>query len=74
LTPLIWKAVASAAEGPEHMPFGTSKGPIFFGPPDLIVVSAASTMARVEGPPEPRITPERGLMTSEDSRPASRIA
>ncbi len=46
------------------MAFGTSKGPIFFGPPDLIVVSAASTIARVEGPPEPMMMPERSLMTS----------
>ena len=48
--PLIWKAVASAAEGPEHMPLGTSKGPTFFGSFSR-VTSAARTMARVEGPP-----------------------
>ncbi len=74
MTPLIWNAVASAAEGPEHMAFGTSNGPIFFGPPLLIVVSAASTMARVDGPPDPMMMPVRSLTTSEASRPASRIA
>ena len=71
--PLIWKAVASAAEGPEHMPFGTSKGPTFLGSFSR-VTSAARTMARVEGPPAPMMMPVRSLTTSLGSRPASRIA
>ena len=37
-------------------------------------MSAASTMVRVEGPPEPMIMPVRSLEMSSGSRPASRIA
>src|SRR5215470_11717968 len=66
-------AVASAADGPEHMPLGTSNGPIFLGSFSR-VTSAARTMARVDGPPEPIMMPVRSLTTSLASRPASRIA
>src|SRR5262245_554209 len=66
-------AVARAAEGPEHMPLGTSNGPIFLGSFSR-VTSAARTMARVEGPPEPIMMPVRSLITSPLSSPASRIA
>ena len=55
------------------MAFGTSNGPTFFGPFSR-VVSAAATMARVEGPPEPMMMPVRSFETSFSSRPASRIA
>ena len=44
--PLIWKAVASAAEGPEHMPFGTSKGPTFLGSFSRVDVGGAHDGAR----------------------------
>src|SRR5215468_4711302 len=71
--PLICIAVASAADGPEHMPLGTSNGPIFLGSFSR-VTSAARTMARVDGPPEPIMMPVRSLTTSLASRPASRIA
>ena len=73
MTPLIWNAVASAAEGPEHMALGTSNGPTFLGSFSR-VMSAARTMARVEGPPEPMMMPVRSLTTSPGSSPASRIA
>ena len=60
--------MASAADGPEHMPFGTSKGPTFLGS-FWRVTSAARTMARVEGPPEPMTMPVRSLTTSPGSEP-----
>ena len=48
---------------------GTAKGPTCFGP--LVrVMSAASTMARVDGPPEPMMMPVRSLETSSGARPA----
>ena len=37
-------------------------------------MSAASTMARVDGPPEPMIMPVRSFETSPFSSPESRIA
>jgi hypothetical protein len=44
--------VESVAELVEDIDFGTSKGPTFFGPFSR-VVSAACTMALVEGRPSP---------------------
>jgi hypothetical protein len=38
------------------------------------LAEAARTMARVEGPPEPMMSPVLSLETSFSSRPASRIA
>ena len=56
------------------MALGTAKGPTFLEEPDSRALSAASTMVRVEGPPEPMMMPVRSLETSFGSRPASRIA
>src|SRR5579859_4859272 len=71
--PLILNQVASTAEGPELIALGTANGPTRLGP--LVrVISAASTMARVEGPPEPTIRPVRSLETSASSRPESAMA
>src|ERR1700758_3448177 len=50
--PRILNQVDSVAEGPELIALGTANGPIRLGP--LVrVMSAASTMIWVEGPPEP---------------------
>src|SRR5579859_272292 len=71
--PLILNQVASTALAPELIALGTANGPTRLGP--LVwVISAASTMARVEGPPEPTIRPVRSLETSASSRPESAIA
>src|SRR5262245_42567658 len=52
LRPRTLNQVASVADGPELIALGTANGPIRLGP--LVrVVSAASTMVRVEEPPEP---------------------
>jgi hypothetical protein len=70
---LILNHVASVAEAVEDIAFGTANGPTRFGP--LVrAVSAASTMVRVEGPPEPMMMPVRTFDTSPSSSPASRIA
>src|SRR5499425_2321355 len=55
------------------MALGTAKGPTRFG---LFVRarSAASTIARVDGPPDPMMMPVRAWEISSSSRPASRIA
>src|SRR4029077_98021 len=50
-----------------------ANGPTRLGPLAR-AVSAASTMVRVEGPPDPMMMPVRGLTTSDGSSPASRIA
>src|SRR5579871_2056763 len=50
--PLILNQVASVADAVEDIAFGTAKGPTFFGPFER-VMSAASTMVRADGPPEP---------------------
>src|SRR5882757_3328959 len=71
--PLILNQVASTALAPELIALGTAKGPTRLGP--LVrVISAASTMTRVEGPPEPTIRPVRSWETSASSRPESAIA
>src|SRR5688572_32953500 len=49
LTPLIWKLVASSAEGPEHMAFGTSNVPLLRGSL-LRVVSSTAAIACAAGP------------------------
>jgi hypothetical protein len=52
--------VASVADAVDDIAFGTAKGPTRFGP--LVrAVSAASTMVRVDGPPEPMMIPVRSL-------------
>jgi hypothetical protein len=61
------------AEAVDDIAFGTANGPTRFGPL-LRAVSAASTTARVDGPPEPMMMPVRSLEMSFSSRPASRIA
>src|SRR6202021_2612613 len=72
-TPLILNQVASVADAVDDIAFGTANGPPRFGP--LVrVVSAASTMVRAEGPPEPMMMPVRMLETSAGSRPESWIA
>ena len=71
--PLILNQVASVAEAAELIALGTANGPTRLGP--LVrAVSAASTMARVDAPPEPTIRPVRSLETSSSSRPESAIA
>src|SRR6185369_11556473 len=71
--PLILNQVASVADAVDDIAFGTAKGPTRFGPFSL-VVCAASTMVRVDGPPEPMMMPVRTLETSLSDKPASRIA
>ena len=73
MTPLILNQVASVADAVDDIALGTAKGPTRFGPL-LRAVSAASTMVRAEGPPEPMMMPARGLEISLSSSPASRIA
>src|SRR3954469_5510709 len=73
LTPRILNQVASVADAVDDIAFGTANGPTRFGPL-LRVVSAASTMVRVEGPPDPMMMPVRSFETSFASSPASRIA
>ncbi len=75
MTPWILNQVASVADAVDDIAFGTAKGPIRFGEPFFSVVSAASTMVRVEGPPEPMMMPVRGLSEmSPSSRPLSAMA
>jgi len=70
---LILNQVASVAEAVDDIALGTANGPTRFGP--LVrVISAASTMVRAEGPPEPMMMPVRSLETSDGSSPESRIA
>src|ERR1700683_5842738 len=71
--PLLLNQAASGAEGEDDIAFGTANGPTRLGPL-LRVMSAASTMARVDGPPEPMTMPVRSLEISFCSRPESRIA
>src|SRR5580704_14610799 len=71
--PLILNQVPSVADAVELMALGTANGPTRLGPL-LRVMSAASTMARVEGPPEPMMMPVISWEISLASRPASRIA
>src|SRR5690606_11538019 len=66
--------VASVAEAVDDIAFGTAKGPMRFGELYFSVVSYASTMVLVEGPPEPMTMPVRSLLISASSRPASAIA
>src|ERR1700681_1428427 len=72
-TPLILNQVASVADAVDDIAFGTANGPTRLGPL-LRVVSAASTMVRADGPPEPMMMPVRTLDTSAGSRPESWIA
>src|SRR5438309_2331606 len=58
LTPLILNQVESVADGPELIAFGTANGPIRLTPL-LRAMSADSTMARVDGPPDPTTSPVR---------------
>ena len=56
--------MASVAEAVDDIAFGTANGPTRFGP--LVrVMSAASTMVRADGPPEPMMMPVRTLETSD---------
>src|SRR5579863_7186756 len=71
--PLILNQVESVADAVDDIAFGTANGPTRFGP-FVRAMSAASTMARVDGPPEPMIRPVRSLETSPGSSPLSRIA
>jgi hypothetical protein len=70
---LILNQVASVAEAVDDIAFGTANGPTRFGPLDR-AISAESTMARAEGPPDPMMMPVRSLEISFSSRFASRIA
>jgi hypothetical protein len=70
---LILNQVASVADAVDDIAFGTAKGPTRLGP-FARVISAASTMARAEGPPEPMMMPVRSLEMSFSSTPESRIA
>ena len=73
MAPLILNQVASVAEAVEDIAFGTANGPTRFGPLAR-ARSAASTMAWVDGPPEPIRMPVRGCETSSGARPESWIA
>jgi hypothetical protein len=70
---LILKKVASVAEAVEHIALGTAKGPTRLGPFSRARL-ADSTIAFVEGPPEPMMIPVRSLEMSPASKPASLIA
>ena len=65
--------MASVAEAVDDIAFGTAKGPTRLGPFSR-VMSAESTMARADGPPEPMTMPVRSLEMSLSSTPESRIA
>ena len=73
LIPRILNQVERVADGPEHIALGTAKGPIRLTPL-VLAVAAASTIDRVEGPPEPTTRPVRSLDTSFSPRPASAMA
>jgi len=68
------KSVDSVADAVEDIALGTANGPMRRGEPFSRVESAAATIARVEGPPVPTISPVRGLEMMLSSRPASAIA
>ena len=74
MTPLVLNQVERFAEQVEDIALGTANGPIRLGELFCRVMSAAATIALVEGPPEPTIRPVRGLEMSFSSRPASAIA
>ena len=60
----------AVADAVDDIALGTANGPTRFGP--LVrVVSAASTMVRADGPPEPMMMPVRSLEMSCGSRPES---
>ena len=65
--------VASVAEAVDDIAFGTANGPMRFGPLSR-AMAAASTITRVEGPPEPMMMPVRSFEMSSCSSPASWIA
>src|SRR5258708_181230 len=60
-------------EAVDDIAFGTANGPTRFGPLER-VTSAASTMVRADGPPEPMMMPVRTSETSDGCRPESWIA
>src|ERR1700722_20275822 len=72
-TPLILNKVANVADAVDDIAFGTANGPTRFGPL-LRVMSALSTIVRVDEPPEPMIIPVRSFDTSLSERPESRMA
>ena len=74
MIPLILNGVARQAELVEDMQRVTMNGPIRFGLPFSITVRCASKRLRVDGPPEPMISPVRSFETSRSSSPASAIA
>ena len=74
MIPLILNGVARQAETVEDMPRVTMNGPIRFGLPFSMTMRCASNRLRVEGPPEPAISPERSFETSLSSSPESSIA
>ena len=74
MIPLILNGVARQAESVEDMPRVTMNGPMRFGLPFSITMRCASKRLRVDGPPEPAISPVRSLETSPSSSPASAIA
>ena len=73
MMPRILNQVARTADAPELIALGTANGPTRFGPFSL-AIWAASTIARVDAPPEPTIRPVRSFETSLSSRPESVIA
>ena len=56
MTPLILNQVASVAEAVDAIALGTANGPMRFGLLFFSVISAASTIVFVDGPPEGRDT------------------
>jgi hypothetical protein len=71
---LILNGVARQAELVEDMPRVTMKGPMRFGLPFSMTIVLASKRLRVEGPPDPMISPVRSSLTSLSSSPPSAIA
>ena len=71
--PRILNQVERVADGPELIALGTANGPMRLTP-RVRAVSADSTIARAEGPPEPTIRPVRSWEISPGSRPESAIA
>ena len=61
------------ADAVDDIAFGTANGPTRLGPL-LRVMSAASTMVRADGPPEPMMMPVRTSDTSSGDSPESWIA
>ena len=68
------RVTARQAELVEDMQRVTMKGPMRLGAPFSLTILCARKKFEVDGPPEPMISPVRGLETSPSSSPLSAIA